>query len=191
MIPIVLGDVRIALVQLPVLIDVDEPMGPVSFGITQIPVHPVGKKPVVAAGGVALAVGQHAVAVVVVLVALVVLVIVVGSGELAGGIAGVIRHAVHRVDILRHPPGGFEGPGLLDEGRFAAEVAQPPQTTGIVIGVFAFCDKLRAGQVGVAGERLELGDAGNGSRDLPQSQGRYAKELFAGISISTACRGVQ
>ena len=127
MIPIVLGDVRIALVQLPVLIDVNEPMGPVPFGIIQIPVRPVGKKSVVTVGRVCATVGQHAVAVVVVLIALVVLVIVVGSGELAGAIPSVIRRAVQRVNILRRPCCNVEGPLVIPK-RVPTEVAEPTQT---------------------------------------------------------------
>ena len=115
-IQIVLGDVRMPLVQLPGLIDLDEPMGPVPFGIIQIPVCPVAKQAIVAAGGAALAVGQHPVAVVVVLIALVVLVIVVASGELAGAIPSVIRRAVQRVNILRRPSCNVEAPLGIPKG---------------------------------------------------------------------------
>ncbi|MBC7350770.1 MAG: hypothetical protein H5U08_00275 [Thermogutta sp.] len=87
-VPGVLGDVRVARVELAVLIGVDEAIRAVAFGIVEIAVGPVGQKPVVGAGGVGTAVGGNAVAVGVVLVTFIALIVVVGGGELPGGVAG-------------------------------------------------------------------------------------------------------
>gem|GEM_PF-5090590 len=90
------------------------------------------------------------------MVAFVRLIVVVGGGELAGGVAGVVGRAVHRVDVLCHTVGGIEVPGIFHEGRLALEVAEIAQSPGLVVAVAAFGHQLCAGQVGVAGQRGQL-----------------------------------
>lgn len=52
MVPVVFSNVRVACVELTVLVVIHEPVRPVAFGVVLVAVGAVGKEPVVRTGGV-------------------------------------------------------------------------------------------------------------------------------------------
>jgi len=62
-VPGVLGDIRVARVELPIGVGINEPVRAVPLGIVEIAVGAVGEEPIVGAGGVSATIGGNAVAV--------------------------------------------------------------------------------------------------------------------------------